>query len=84
MTYYNDDKLWFKVDGVNTLWTELAAEILEMDGHLVVPEWDMDSPLPVAAAEDYLEHTCGDELPDGRTLGTCLLCQLSNEDIPFE
>ena len=85
MSYYNDERLPFMLEGVRTMLTEQEAEELEMDGKRVVPVFELDDPLPDEAADEYLEHTCGMELPDGRTIGTCKLCELvASDDIPFE
>ena len=85
MPYYNDERIPFLLDGLRTMMTEEQAEEQEMDGRRVVPVFDVEGPLPDEAADDYLEHTCGLELPDGRTFGTCKLCELvQDEEIPFE
>ncbi|MCK5642623.1 MAG: hypothetical protein KAJ19_17580 [Gammaproteobacteria bacterium] len=83
MTYYNDDKIQFILDGVKTRLTEAHAENLEMAGHDVQPVWTMDNALPDRAAEDYLDCTCRDD-PPNQSAQLCPYCLLLvTEEIPF-
>ena len=84
MTYYNNEKTEFTVDGVKTLLTEDHAEALLMNGHQVDPVWTMDNAIPDGAADELLECSCKPDLPDGRCFPLCPSCKLMvDQDIPF-
>ena len=88
MTYYDNDLLWFRVDGKNRRLTEQQAESLADDGHDIVALEDLvDEPWPDELADEYLYCTCGPDLPDGRTGKVCLMhsrVATNDEVIPFE
>lgn len=84
MTYYNDEKVEFTVDGERTLLTEEHAERLIAEGYQVDPVWTIANALPDGAADELLECSCPPELPDGRCFPLCPACKLMvDEDIPI-
>lgn len=84
MTYYNDEKHEFMVDGVRTVITEEHAERLTDDGYQVEPVWTMANAIPDGAADELLECSCTPDLPDGRCFPLCPSCKLLvDEGIPL-
>lgn len=81
MTYYNDNKIQFILDGVQTLLTEEQAEVLEMSGHQIEPVWSMDNALPDGAANEYLDCTCPDDPPNGYAR-MCTYCRALVDEEP--
>lgn len=84
MSYYNDSKQEFLVDGMPISITEEHAEVLEMAGHTVEPVWTLEKALSDGAADELLECSCTPDLPDGRCFPLCPSCKLLvDEDIPL-
>jgi hypothetical protein len=86
MVYYDEGKEEFYVDGVRTMLTEEHAERLACEGYDVQPTFDLEDAIE-GLADEYLDCTCPDDLPDGRSRGFCPYCKLLVEEdteIPYK
>lgn len=95
MTYYNDEKYLFLVDGE---WLELTEEEAEeLDAEDIIPAFEVEDivtdryptissapSLQVASEIADMECECQQDLPDGRSFPLCLPCKMRQDFKRYE